>query len=432
MTRQTADTRVELLKVLGLGFGLAVVIGGIVGQGILRAPGIVAGALSNSTLIIAFWIAGGALAAITAFAPVELATSIPKAGGPYAFVGRAFGPFAGTLAGWTDWLQGMVVVAYLSVVFAEYVHRLGLLTVVPTGAVALALIAVVTAINWTGTRTCGRTQAIGSALKGLGLVVLIALLFLAPAEPTPTTNTSNPLTLAEVAIAMRLIQNTYAGWNTAVYFSEELHSPERNIARAVFGGIGVITLLYVLVNAAMLHVLTPAQMAASELPAAAALGTAFGAHADVVVNVLALVSLAAIANLYPMYLSRIGFAMARAGVLPDLVARVSPTGTPRTALLITTLCAAVLAATGSYEQLIAIFAPLTLTIDISVNAAAIAIRRREPALPRPFRMPLYPLPVLIGMFLNASLLAMVVYENPLHSLIGVGAVALVAAVYKTK
>jgi len=88
-----------------------------------------------------------------------------------------------------------------------------------------------------------------------------------------------------------------------------------------------------------------------------------------------------------------------------------------------------MAATGSYEQLIAIFAPLTLTIDISVNAAAIAIRRREPALARPFRMPLYPLPAVIGMLLNGLLLIAVVYENPFHSLLGIAAVASIATFY---
>ena len=430
MSQPEVRARVELLRVLGLAFGLAVVFGAVVGQGIMRTPGIVAGAVPDRTLILAFWLGGGALVAISAFALVELATSIPRAGGPYTFAGRAFGPFTGTLVGWVDWLNGIVAIGYFSVVFAEYLQRLGLLTTTPTGMLAVALIVAVTAINWMGTRACGVSQMIGSSLKGLGLLLLIGLLFITPpAAGIGPTFSSPTMTLAAFAIALRAVQVTYAGWHTAAYFSEELHAPERNVVRSVFGGIALVTVLYVLVNAAMLHVLSPEQMAASKLPAADALGVVLGPRADVIVNILALISVAAIANLFPMYLSRIAFAMARNGVLPAFLARVSGSGTPRVALVVTTAIAALLAASGSYEQLIAVGVPLSISVDISVNAAAIAMRLREPALARPFRMPLFPLPAIIGLILNGLLLVAVVYENPTHSLLGLAAVATIGLVY---
>ena len=150
------------------------------------------------------------------------------------------------------------------------------------------------------------------------------------------------------------------------------------------------------------------------------------------VNTLALISVAAIANLFPMYLSRIGYAMARNGVLPAFLARVSASGTPRVALVVTTALAALLAASGSYEQLIAIGVPLSISVDISVNAAAIAMRLREPALTRPFRMPLFPLPAIVGLILNGLLLAAVVYENPSHSLLGLTTVAIIGLVYQAR
>jgi APA family basic amino acid/polyamine antiporter len=119
MTPHGVESRSQLRRVLGLGFGIAVVFGGVVGQGILRGPGIVAAAVPNEFLILLLWLIGGMLAAVTAFAWVELAASMPRAGGPYVFLGRAFGPAAGTLIGWVDWLQGFVILAYLAVVFAE-------------------------------------------------------------------------------------------------------------------------------------------------------------------------------------------------------------------------------------------------------------------------------------------------------------------------
>ncbi len=434
MNAQDAPPRAHLLRVLGLAFGLATVVGGVVGQGIFRTPGIVAGALPNEILILAFWLVGGALAAMTAFALVELATSIPRAGGPYTFASRAFSPFAGTLTGWIDWLAGIVAIAYFAVVFAEYLQRLGLLVAVPVAVLAVTLIVAITAINWMGTRASGISQTIGSALKGLGLLLLVGLLFAAPEAPATATASSaspQPLTLAAVALALRAIVLTYGGWNAAAYFSEEIRAPERNMARSVFGGIALVTALYVLVNAAMLHVLSPEQIATSKLPAEA-LGMVLGSRADLMVNMLALVSVAAIANLHAMFLSRVGFAMARNGVLPALFARVSPTGTPQVALVVTTFIAAVFAASGSYEQLIAIAFPLTISIDIGVNSAAIAMRLREPDLARPFRMPLFPLPAVLGLILSVLLLGAVIYEDPFNSLLGLVTIAVIGLIYKSR
>ena len=115
--------RGELLRVLGVGFGIAVVVGGVVGQGIMRTPGIVAGALPSPPWILAAWLAGGLTSFIDAFASVELGASVPHAGGPYAFVERAFGSLAGSMTGWCDWLNAVVAVGFLGVVFAEYTHQ---------------------------------------------------------------------------------------------------------------------------------------------------------------------------------------------------------------------------------------------------------------------------------------------------------------------
>ena len=92
----------ELLRILGIGFGLAVVIGGIVGQGIMRTPGIVAGALPSEAWVLGAWAAGGLLILIDACATVELGASIPRSGGPYVFAARAFGPTAGAMLGWAE------------------------------------------------------------------------------------------------------------------------------------------------------------------------------------------------------------------------------------------------------------------------------------------------------------------------------------------
>ena len=411
----------ELLRILGIGFGLAVVVGGVVGPGIMRTPGIVAGALPSGGAIMAFWVIGAVIILLDACATVELGTSIPCAGGPYVFVRRAFGPFAGTMMGWADWLNLIIGVSYVSVVFGEYAQRLGLGGSLPTGALAIALLGCIFAVNWVGTRVCGASQMIGTAVKGLGLAILVALLLLAPAhgQASSTPVASTPVfTIAAFAVAMRAVAITYAGWNTSVYFCEEIHAPERNLVRATFGGIGLVALLYLAVNAALLHVLTREQIAASKLPVADAAAAALGPASGTVITVLAIVSVVAISNLFVMYASRVAFAMARNRVLPAPLATVSASGTPRFALACTAGAAAVLASSGGYERLIAIGAPFIFGVVAMVDLAAIRVRMAEPTLPRPFKMPLFPLPALVGLSVNLLLMAAVIYEDPLHSLIG--------------
>lgn len=419
----------ELLRILGLVFGLAVVVGGIVGQGIMRTPGIVAGAVPDATWIMALWALGGIIILIDACATVELGASIPRAGGPYVFADRAFGHVAGTMLGWADWLNWMLAIAYISVVFAEYAHRLGIGTILPQGALAVLLIAAVTTINWLGTRACGASQVIGSAIKGFGLLTLVALLWLMPGGSHPAAS-ANPtvapvLTVAAFAVAIRAIAITYGGWASCVYFCEELDKPERNIARATFGGIALVMMLYLGVNAALLHVLTPAQIAASKLPVADAAAAVLGPMSGTIITLLAIFSVVAICNLFVMSSSRIGFAMARNGVLPAFLTRVSPSGSPRIALLTTAGIAAALASSGGYERLIAIGAPFTIGISAVSNIVAIRMRLREPGLPRPFRMPLFPLPAVIGFSINAVLVTAVFYEDPFDSSLGVGLVVLI-------
>ena len=424
----------HLLRILGLAFGLAVVVGGVVGQGILRTPGIVAGAVPDPTLILALWTLGGLLILIDACALVELGASIPRAGGPYALAARAYGQTGGTVIGWADWMISTLVIAFVSVVFGEYCHRLGIGTAVPAAALSVALIAACWAVNWTGTRLSGASQTALSAIKGLVLAGLVVALFLfGDASVTEAGATAVPVApavgAAAVLVAMRAVVNTYGGWHASVYFGEEIVAPDRNIARSTFGGILLVTTLYVGVNAALLQVLTPAQMAASELPVADAANQVFGPAGGVLITWLALVSLVAIANLFVMVGSRIGFAMARDGVLPAALARTSASGTPRVALTVGALVAAAFAVSGTYQQLLAVAVPLTVATIGALDLAAIVMRRREPDLPRPFKMPLFPLPALAGLTLNLILLAAMLIDDPLHTLIGIGAAIVLGIAY---
>lgn len=420
----------HLLRVLGTAFGVAAIIGGTIGQGIMRTPGIVAQQVPRADLILLLWLAGGAIAFIDAMSSMELATSVRRSGGPYVFARRALGRFPALAVGATDWLGNVAAIAYVAVVFAEYLHRLGIATGIPLGLLATALPVGAGAIHWFGTRVGGASQEAGSAVKALVYCGLIALLLLLPrGTPLPAPAPQGPVGWMGIIIAMRAIVTTYTGWNAAIYYSEEMRDPRAAIVRATRTGIIAVTSVYVLMNAALLRVLSPQEMAGSTLVAADAADRVFGGTgtANILVTLVSLVAVATIANGLVMQLPRVLYAIGQDFEVPALCG-VAPNGTPRVALILTVATATLLAAVGVYDLLIAFSAALLTAMGLSVNVAAIMLRRREPELERPYRMPLYPWPAVAALGINGLLLAGFIIEDPRTSTLAFGLLLLLTLV----
>jgi APA family basic amino acid/polyamine antiporter len=289
---------------------------------------------------------------------------------------------------------------------------------------------VLTALNWTGTRISGDSQIVFSVLKGVALMALILLLFSHPSSPSPAAGkVTAAVGIAGFAIAMRVIISTYDGWQDTVYHCEELEQPERTLPRAMATGIIGVAILYLLVNLALLHVLSPAQMAMSNLPAADAANSVIGNMGELALSAFGVLSVTAITNLNVMRAARVPFAMARDGHLPLRLSYVAKSGTPRAALLASTILAAVFAATGTYETIVAMNVALNQALVIAVNVAAMRLRQKEPGLARSFRIPVYPLPVILAVVINLALLAALIYEDPLHSLEGFALLAIIGTGY---
>ena len=408
--------RGHLLRVLGVAFGIAVVVGGTVGQGILRTPGIVAEHAGAPAVIVGLWVFGAVIAYIDSMSTVELAASIRQTGGPFTFARRAFGSLPGLAIGICDWLGNLGGIAFIAVVFAEYLHRLGIATTVPLGALAAGIVVITGSVQLLGTKVGGRTQEVGSAIKAALFTVLIVALFLAPrSAPVATVvtpETATALTLGGVIVSLRAIFGTYQGWNSAAYFCEEVRNPGSSIARATFSGIAVVAAIYVLANLAYMSVLSPAEMVGSNLVAADAAARVFGPAAEPIVTAVSLISLVTVLNSMVMVFPRVLFAVAREFNIPGLRS-VAKNGTPRLALLVTVGVAALLATVGVYDLLLAFSASLLAAMGVVVNAAVIAMRVREPGLERPWKMPLYPLPAVIALAINGALFVAFVSEDPL-------------------
>jgi APA family basic amino acid/polyamine antiporter len=435
-TQTTAETQSaeknKLLRILGIGFGLAVVVGGMIGVGILRTPGIVAANVGSVWLILAVWVFGGIYTLIAANSYAELGTMLPKAGGPYVFAQRTYGAFGGFVIGWSDWFLNTCATAYLAVAASEYCAALfpALADFVPLVAVAILLFFSV--LHWFGVRAGSGAQKLTSLLKVVFFFVLIAACFifgerqnLAEFGQTSKSLFANPMTaFVAVILSLQAVVETYAGYNSVVYFSEENTNPSRNIPRSLFGGVLTVTAIYLLVNLALLYVLPVSTIADSKLPAADAASSVFGETGGTIITVLSLVSLLSIVNAIIMQTPRTLFAMSRDGLFSIRAATVNKGGTPAIALILTVLLAIVLAASGTFESLFAITAFMGVTVDCSVFLALLVLRKTEPDLPRPFKARGYPaLPLFILIFSVLLLIAYVI-SNTMNSLFALTIMAL--------
>jgi APA family basic amino acid/polyamine antiporter len=182
----------------------------------------------------------------------------------------------------------------------------------------------------------------------------------------------------------------YAGWQSALYFTEEDRNPDRNLPRAMIGGVLAVVVIYLLVNIALLAILPIPDLAASDLPAADAARRIAGARGEQIITVLSLISLVPLLNAIMMIGTRILFALGRDGLLWSRTAEVNAGGTPGVATVVTTVVAVVLIATGTFQSLVAMVA-FYLALNYAICCLAlVALRRREPAAPRPFRAWGYP------------------------------------------
>src|SRR5471030_794787 len=171
----------RLLKVLGVAFGLAMIVGNTIGVGILRSPGEVAAALPSSAWFIGVWIAGGVYALLGAMTMAELIVMIPKSGGQYVYARRALGEYPAFVVGWSDWFSVCGAIAAVSIGLGELARD-----VLPSiagyeSAVAIVVVVAFTAVNWIGVRSGDKAQQVLSLLKTVTLLVVAAACFFVPA-----------------------------------------------------------------------------------------------------------------------------------------------------------------------------------------------------------------------------------------------------------
>jgi APA family basic amino acid/polyamine antiporter len=429
-----ARKRGRLLRVLGVGFGLAVIIGNTIGAGIFRAPGAIAKALPDPWLFLAVWVVGGAYALLGAIALSELGAMIPRSGGQYVFARYALGEYAGFVVGWSDWISTCGSAAAVSIVIGEFAGELfptlrGKAVIIATGvAIVFAL------LQWRGIAWGSTTQNITSLLKALAFLCLIVAAFIFGGGGTftnsaPSIAPAGFALAAAVVISLQAVIYTYDGWSGVIYFSEEVRNPGRDIPRSMFGGVLLVAVIYLLVNLALLYVLPISEIAGQEFAAGAAAEVIFGRHGKTLFLALTILSMLSAINAYHLMSTRVLFAISRDRLFTAKASNVNQGGTPTLALFTSAGVAVLFIVFGqTFEKVITVLAFFFVANYTLSFISVFVLRRREPAKERPYKAWGYPWTTGLALFGSVAFLIGAIASDTRNS---VYALLLLALSYPT-
>jgi APA family basic amino acid/polyamine antiporter len=440
MTAPASQPGTQPRASLTLTDAVAMIVGLIVGAGIFGTPSIVAGAVESKAWLIGVWVAGGVFSIIGALCYAELATAFPSAGGEYHFLQRAFGRPLSFLYGWarmTVIVAGSIAVfAYL---FGDYMTRIVSLGAHSSAIWAALVVGALTIVNYVGIREGKFTQNFFTVIEVGGLVLIIVTGLVLAGEPAPmpapAAGAGSPWYMgAGLGSAMVFVLFTYGGWNDAAYISAEVRDREKNMVRALLVSISVVTVLYVLVNIAYLNGLGYDAMARSDAVAADLLKNVLGPTGEKLISFMIAVAALTSVNGSIIVGARSNYALGRDWSIFEYLGRWDEaSGSPRNAIVVQGVIALALVAFGAvyntgFKGLVEYSLPVFWGFFTLVGIALFVLRAKEPAVPRPFRVPGYPvLPAVFVLMCGYLLYSSLTYHRT-HALVGLAVLAVGAVV----
>lgn len=417
-------------RVLGAFDATLVTVGAMVGSGIFATPALVARAVHRLDLALAVWIAGAVLSLLGAFALAEPGAALPERGGLTAILRRAFGRRASFAFGWTMTL----VLVPSSVAFFASVTAEHLATVIPWRVPTLTslVIASVGAVNLLGLKPAARLQSAVTLARVIALAAVAVVALVLPAAPSVVAAPAAPVSWGALVAALVPVLWAYDGWIDITSLAAEVRSPGKTIPRALVAGVAAVTALYLLVVVAFHRALTTDGLAHAAAPAAA-LGSRLAGldGARLMVGLVAsstfggcLIGLVSGTRV----VSALGDDEPRLGAL----SRIDGRGVPAVATLLTVALALAYARVSVFGQLAQVFVVGAWPFYALGAWATLRLRRREPALERPFRVPGSPVTELGFLVVTLAMLAGFARESPRPTLLSLGVVALGMLVYRPR
>jgi APA family basic amino acid/polyamine antiporter len=431
-------TGAQLERAIGLPHATALVVGTIIGASIFVQPSEITGQVPTTLGVYGVWAVSGVLTLCGALVCAELASTFPQSGGVYVYLREAYSPAVGFLWGWAMfWTMHSGIIAAIAVVCARYADFF--LELGPRGrqATAIAIILVLSFVNYLGVRQGSLLQTAITAGKLLAIGAMIVLGFSLGVEAHEAASVAGPSVavvdrsfgLGDFSLALVAGLFAFGGWHMVTYNAEETREPERTIPRALIVGTLVVTLCYILLNAVYLYVLPMETVASSDRVAADAADAVFGRGGGALMSGLVVFSTFGALSGIILAGPRVYFAMARDGLLFRWLGEVHDVyRTPHRAIVLQAVWSSVLVLTGTYR---ALFTRVIYTewIFFGLMAIGLLLLRRKAGLTRGYSVWGYPV-VPIAFALSAfAIVANQVASLPVESAIGLGLVLVGLPVY---
>lgn len=405
---------------------VAVIVGIVIGIGIFRLPPIVASNAGSGAEFIGFWVAGGIISLIGALCYAELASAFPDAGGEYHFLNRAYGTSVGFLFSWgrmTVIQTGSIALA--GFILGDYATRLLDLGTYSSAVYAAITVIALTGLNLWGTNPSKKTQ---NVVTGAIVVVLLLVSIgsIIGGGGSEAAIGSMPENTGSVGAAMIFVLLTYGGWNEASYLSGEIRDVRKNMIRVLVLGIGVITLIYVLVNYAYLHVLGLEGLQNSEAVGADLTAYFLGEGGAIMLSVIVIITALSTANATIITGARTNYALGRDFSFLKFLGKWNPRqNTPDNALLVQGGIALVLVVVGaitkqSITTMVDYTAPVFWFFLLLIGISLFVFRYINPDVERPFKVPFYPVTPILFILTAGYLLYSSLTYTGIGALLGVG------------
>jgi APA family basic amino acid/polyamine antiporter len=419
------------------------VVGGVIGSGIFRKPGVMASQLGSPEILLLVWVLAGVITLFGALTNAEIASMIPETGGQYVYFERMYGSFFAYLYGWAVFAViqtgSIAAVAY---VFAEYstqfialpeasasvaawsFHLPFIGDVTPfkeigTKGLAAAVIVLLTAVNYLGVKLGGIVQDIFTIAKVAAMGLLMLGAFLLPTggavanltTPSATIQLSGLALFAGIAAALQGAFWAYDGWNKITYVAGEVKRPQRNIPLGLLWGMLAVTVIYVLMNLAYAYVLPIDEMAKSKLVAADMAERMFSGGGRWIA-VAVMISAFGCTNAIILASARVYFHMAQVNVFPSLLGRVHPRfHTPAASLVVQGIWSVLLLFSGTFDTLTDTLIFVSWIFYAAGAYGIFILRRRMPDAPRPYKVPGYPIVPWVFVVFSVIYLGFTVYND---------------------
>jgi len=412
----------ELARRLRRVDALAIALGCVIGVGVFRNTGLALSGTGGFAAATLLWLVVGALCLGGAILYADLSSRVPEAGGPYAYVRVAFGGRWAFVYGWL--LAGVAIPARSASTASVASEFLAAWIPLPARALAVLLLVALALLHLLGVRAGAYAQHVLTTGKLATIALVIGLsiaLGLGGAPPGRGTPAAIPF-----ADALGAVWFTYLGWQDAVLLAEELRAPRRDLPVVLVGTVALTMVLFVALHTVVYWGLGGGAEAYGRLPALTVAQRTLGSLGDVVMRALMLSSMIGVTAVGLLVRPRIAMALARDGLGPAPLARVSRVGTPYAALGLQTGIAVVLAATGRYETLLTLISFATGVLGLFETASYFVVRRKRPALPTSPGHPWAPLAFIV---VSAALCAIGGVHRPMGILTSAAILAAIALVY---